>query len=224
MGPGWSVREVTFSNGSKTKYWVSPKLQLELRCHKNAMRFETIVRECNGDEFEALRNYSRELADAGIKQWNRIRIPPNCRRLLQKSNPPKPRTGMAGFGNVANEYHMLPGPEWSCAREESEGMTHTYWSSPQLLIKFKLRLAAIEFEKIRLKYDKDEIKAWSRYKEETKNRGGILSDYVENPYQYQFDESTSVPDRNLLTLNTIRSNELAINDDVCFICDEGGGV
>jgi len=223
MGPGWNVRNVTFSNGSKTKYWVSPKLQFELRCHKYAMRFESIVRECNGDEFEALKNYSRELADAGIKRWDRIRIPPKYTRLLQKLKPPKPGTGMGRFGNVTNEHdHMLPGPEWSCAREESEGMTHTYWSSPQLLIKFKLLLAAVEFEKIRLEYDKDEIKAWSRFKEEMTNRGVVLSDYVENPYQYQFKHSTSVPDRNLFPSNTLRSSELAINDDVCFICDDGG--
>ncbi len=209
---GWRVKVVRFPCGLVAKYWISPQLKFELKCHKHALRFESIVRECNGEEFEALKIYCRELADAGVKRWNRIRIPPQYSRLLEKSNPSKPWRGIPGNKNVGSGHdHLLPGPEWSYTCEVCDGMTQTYWSSPQLLIKFRLRLAAVEFEKIRLQYDGDENKAWSRFKEETKNRGAVLSDYV------------ATPDRKLLQSNSMRLTELSTNDDVCFICDDGGG-
>lgn len=70
------MKVLTDPRGKNSKHWLSPKLKFELKSHKYAVHFESILEKCSRDEKKALEIHKRELHDCGKLLQNHMKAHP----------------------------------------------------------------------------------------------------------------------------------------------------
>jgi hypothetical protein len=84
--------------------------------------------------------------------------------------------------SVGPKTKYLPGVGWKARRVFESGQYVCHWISPTRQIEFKRHLAACNFERLRIKFGSDEVKAWEKYRAQCTRKGNVTR--VVSPQDY----------------------------------------
>ncbi|KAL3765869.1 hypothetical protein ACHAWU_005402 [Discostella pseudostelligera] len=106
-------------------------------------------------------------------------------RFMRSAPPesiPKSPSLITNSESPGTKNKTLPGVGWKAMRVFESGQYVCHWISPTRQIEFKRHSAACNFERLRIKFGSDEVKAWETYRAQC-TRKGIVTRVV-SPRDY----------------------------------------
>ena len=104
------------------------------------------------------------------------------KRFAPPESIPKSPSVITNSESPGTKNMTLPGVGWKAMRVFESGQYVCHWISPTRQIEFKRHSAACNFERLRIKFGSDEVKAWETYRAQC-TRKGIVTRVV-SPRDY----------------------------------------